>query len=38
MKFQKWDGYWQKGKPYLDAVQVVPIPDEMDRCNGDHEG
>ena len=29
VKFEKWEGYWQKGKPYLDAVEVVQIPDEM---------
>jgi peptide/nickel transport system substrate-binding protein len=29
VKFEKWDGYWQKGKPYLDAVQIVNIPNDM---------
>jgi peptide/nickel transport system substrate-binding protein len=21
-KYKKWDGYWQKGKPYIDAVEI----------------
>jgi peptide/nickel transport system substrate-binding protein len=21
-KYKKWDGYWQKGKPYVDAVEI----------------
>jgi len=21
-KFKKWDGYWQKGKPYIDTVEI----------------
>lgn len=25
--FQKWDGYWQKGKPYLDTVEIDIIAD-----------
>ena len=29
VKFEKWGGYWQKGKPYLDGVQIVNIPDDM---------
>jgi peptide/nickel transport system substrate-binding protein len=29
VKFEKWSGYWQKGKPYLDAVHIVNIPDDM---------
>jgi peptide/nickel transport system substrate-binding protein len=28
VKFKKWEGYWQKGKPYLDAVEIVNIPDD----------
>lgn len=27
--FKKFDGYWQKGKPYLDGVQWVMIADPM---------
>jgi len=27
--FKKFDGYWQKGKPYLDEVQWVIIADPM---------
>jgi peptide/nickel transport system substrate-binding protein len=26
-EFQKWDGYWQKGKPYLDALVINIIAD-----------
>jgi peptide/nickel transport system substrate-binding protein len=25
--FQKFDGYWQKGKPYLDSIQINIIAD-----------
>jgi peptide/nickel transport system substrate-binding protein len=25
--FKKFDGYWQKGKPYLDGIKFVFIPD-----------
>ena len=27
VKYKKWDGYWQKGKPYLDAIKIQNIPD-----------
>ena len=27
IKFEKWDGYWQKGKPYLDGVVFRVIAD-----------
>lgn len=27
--FTKWDGYWQKGKPYLDGFQYFLIRDPM---------
>ena len=26
IKFKKWDGYWQKGKPYLDAIEFRNNP------------
>jgi len=29
LTFTKWDGYWQKGKPYLDGVEYLFIRDEM---------
>jgi peptide/nickel transport system substrate-binding protein len=29
LKFTKWDGYWQKGKPYLDGVEYIFIRDPM---------
>jgi peptide/nickel transport system substrate-binding protein len=29
MKFEKWDGYWQKGKPYLDGLEWVYIKDPV---------
>jgi peptide/nickel transport system substrate-binding protein len=25
--FQKWDGYWQQGKPYLDSIEINIIAD-----------
>ncbi len=25
--YKKFDGYWQKGKPYLDGIEWIPIPD-----------
>jgi peptide/nickel transport system substrate-binding protein len=25
--FEKWDGYWQEGKPYLDAIEINIIAD-----------
>jgi peptide/nickel transport system substrate-binding protein len=27
VKYKKWDGYWQKGKPYLDEIKVQNIAD-----------
>ena len=27
VRFKKFDGYWQKGKPYLDAIQLRYIAD-----------
>ena len=29
MIFEKFDSYWQKGKPYLDGVKLVVMPDRM---------
>jgi len=29
LKFEKFDGYWQRGKPYLDALQFYFIADPM---------
>jgi len=29
LKFTRWDGYWQKGKPYLDGVEYIFIRDPM---------
>jgi peptide/nickel transport system substrate-binding protein len=31
IKFVKHDGYWQKGKPYLDSVTWTNVPDENTR-------
>jgi peptide/nickel transport system substrate-binding protein len=28
LKFEKFDGYWQKGKPYLDGIEYVFIADQ----------
>jgi peptide/nickel transport system substrate-binding protein len=27
VSFTKFDGYWQKGKPYLDGIKYINIPD-----------
>jgi peptide/nickel transport system substrate-binding protein len=27
VKYQKWDGYWDQGKPYLDGIEINIIPD-----------
>ena len=29
LTFTKWDGYWQKGKPYLDGIEYLFIRDPM---------
>jgi len=29
LKFTKWDGYWGKGKPYLDGIEFLFIRDPM---------
>ncbi|MDE3077091.1 MAG: ABC transporter substrate-binding protein, partial [Chloroflexota bacterium] len=29
LEFEKWDGYWKKGLPYLDGVQYLFIRDAM---------
>jgi peptide/nickel transport system substrate-binding protein len=29
IKYQKWDGYWDKGKPYLDGIEIDIIPEAM---------
>ena len=29
--FKKFSGYWQKGKPYLDGVEFIPIADSLTR-------
>ena len=28
LKFEKFDGYWQKGKPYLDGIEYAFIADQ----------
>jgi peptide/nickel transport system substrate-binding protein len=28
VKYTRWDGYWQKGKPYLDAIEFIAITDQ----------
>lgn len=39
INYERFDGYWQEGKPYLDTVQFVVIPDPVTRIislrNGD---
>jgi peptide/nickel transport system substrate-binding protein len=42
LKYEKWDGYWQKGKPYLDGIEYVFIRDPMTqqaamRASGDEK-
>jgi peptide/nickel transport system substrate-binding protein len=27
IKFARWDGYWDKGKPYLDAIEIINYAD-----------
>ena len=29
LTFAKWEGYWQKGRPYLDGIEYVFIRDAM---------
>jgi len=29
--FKKFPGYWQKGKPYLDAIEFAPVTDPVTR-------
>jgi peptide/nickel transport system substrate-binding protein len=29
LTFAKWEGYWQKGKPYLDGIEFLFIRDPM---------
>ena len=29
--YKKFDGYWQKGKPYLDRIEYIPIGDLLTR-------
>ena len=31
LRFEKFNGYWQKGKPYVDAIEWVIISDMMTR-------
>lgn len=38
LKFKKWDGYWQKGKPYLDAIEFTYFTDEMTEATAFMDG
>ncbi len=29
LRYEKFDGYWQKGKPYLDAIEWTFIADRV---------
>jgi peptide/nickel transport system substrate-binding protein len=29
VKFERWEGYWQKGLPYLDGVQINIVTDSV---------
>ncbi len=31
LKFEKWEGYWQEGLPYLDAVEIKLVADPVVR-------
>jgi peptide/nickel transport system substrate-binding protein len=31
LKYERFDGYWQEGKPYLDGVEFIYIADPMVR-------
>ena len=31
IKFKKFDGYWQKGKPYLNGIEIIFIADPLTR-------
>ncbi len=31
LRFERWDGYYETGKPYLDAIEVVSIADPITR-------
>jgi peptide/nickel transport system substrate-binding protein len=42
LKYTRWDGYWQKGRPYLDGVEYLFIRDPMTqqaamRASGDEK-
>ncbi|MFC1534493.1 ABC transporter substrate-binding protein [Thermodesulfobacteriota bacterium] len=36
--FERFNNYWQKGKPYLDRVEFIPIPDPMVRVAAFRKG
>jgi peptide/nickel transport system substrate-binding protein len=38
LKFEKWDGYWQKGKPYLDGLEFVFIKDPVTQLSSFQAG
>lgn len=29
IKYEKFEHYWQEGKPYLDAIEIMIIPDQL---------
>ena len=29
--YKKFPGYWQKGKPYLDSIEYIPVQDVQTR-------
>jgi peptide/nickel transport system substrate-binding protein len=31
--FTKYDGYWEKGKPYVDKLTIIDFPDDTARVN-----
>jgi peptide/nickel transport system substrate-binding protein len=31
LRYEKFDNYWQKGKPYLDAIEIIAVEDSTTR-------
>jgi peptide/nickel transport system substrate-binding protein len=38
LKFEKWEGYWQEGLPYLDAVEIKLVADPVVRLTSYKNG
>jgi peptide/nickel transport system substrate-binding protein len=35
---ERFDGYWDTGKPYLDGIEMVPVPDDTARSTAIRTG